>query len=148
MSFDNKTVISKLQQIQKKLEREADKLIVDNDEKFQLEITKSVVDLSSNIMKEKISKVLSEEIEKFKYIKVIIDYSLVPEPNQVEIILKAIEQTKKQLLNDADIGKINQNVDDFTKRIILDFPYQLGTNKIDEFNKSLLAKLKEGKIGS
>ena len=148
MSFDNKTVISKLQQIQKKLEREADKLIVDNDEKFQLEITKSVMDLSSNIIKEKISNVISEEIERFKYIKVIFDYSLVSEPDQVETILTKIEQTKKEILKDTDIEKFNQNIDDFTKRIVLDFPYELGTKKIDEFNKILLIKLGEGKIGS
>ncbi|NHI91342.1 MAG: hypothetical protein EAX96_02490 [Candidatus Lokiarchaeota archaeon] len=147
MSFDNKMIISKLEQIQKKLERETDKLIVDT-EKFQLEITKSVVDYSSNLMKEKISKVLEEEIEKFKFIKIIIDYSLVIQQENLDKILKGIEQAKKDIVPSEFISSINQNIDDFTKRIVLDFPYQLGTSIIDKFERRFSVILKESKIGS
>ncbi|MHA1785059.1 MAG: hypothetical protein ACTSVY_14870 [Candidatus Helarchaeota archaeon] len=149
MSFDNRRIINKLEQIQKRLEMEADKLIVDTEAKFQLEITKSVLDYSSNLMKEKIAKVMNEEIEKFKFIKIIIDYSQTSESEQLEKILLALESERSNIISTTGPdAQIIQNVDDFTKRITIDFSYELGTSVIDEFTNNVLKKLREEKIGS
>jgi len=145
MSLENKKIIGKLQQIQKSLEMETDKIIVDCNDKFQLEITKSVIDYSSNLMKNKIDTIFKSEIEKFKYVKVIIDYSLVSEPEHLEKILDFVEKFKKELTDSVTL--IKQVNDDFTKRIIIDFPVNLGISKIDSFNNKLLEKLQELRIG-
>ena len=145
MSLENKKIIGKLEQIQKSLEIETDKIIVDCNDKFQLEITKSVIDYASNLMKNKIDGIFQSEIEKFKYIKVIIDYSLVSEPEDLEKILNFVEKFKK--VTTDSITLINQINDDFTKRIVIDFPVNLGMSKVDNFNNKLLEKLQELRIG-
>ncbi len=146
MSLNHKKIIGKLQQIQKILEMETDKIISASENKFQLEITKSVIDYTSNLMKDKISTIFESEIEKFKYIKVIIDYSLVTEPEQLDILLNIIDETKREIA-DNQVNNIIQNNDDFIKRIIIDFPIDIGVNKIDYFNQTILEKLQESRIG-
>ena len=146
MSLDQKKIISKMKQIQKSLEMETDKIIVEANDKFQLDITKSVIDYTSSLLKNKISNIFQSEIEKFQFVKVIIDYSLVAEPESLEKILLIIEDMKKEVFNNQ-AALILQNTDDFTKRIILDFPIDLSVSKVDDFNTKILEKLQELRIG-
>ncbi|MHA1380267.1 MAG: hypothetical protein ACTSRG_17995 [Candidatus Helarchaeota archaeon] len=148
MSLEITKIKNRILMLGKKIKTDIDKTIVEASNKYNLDLTKTVLAYSSNLIKNKIDQIINEEAAKFNYITMIVDYGVCD--SEINIIVNTINSLKEELRNELpegeDISNFKVLVNEKMKLIILEFPSLWGTEIVDDFRKSLLETLREKDI--
>ncbi|MHC1590640.1 MAG: hypothetical protein ACXQS8_00985 [Candidatus Helarchaeales archaeon] len=142
MPLINKKMIMELRRLESLIRSELELCQKEATAKFSEKLTKEAINYACLLTHDRIKKIMEGEIERFKVLNIIINYSNFP--NSVEFILISINDTKiemqQELPNPDEIIIMPR---DEIKRIILSFPIEWDLNVVNKFKKSFLKKLQK-----
>jgi len=148
MSLENTKIVDRLLMLRKKANMEIDKALVEASKKYEMDLTKAVLHYSGSVIKETIDKIIQEEAEKFKFIKIIIDYIICE--SQLDIILNIAkfirDNLERELPEESKISDLSITLDENMKLIIIEFPAEWGIPIVDEYRENLLEMLRQNDI--
>lgn len=148
MSIENAKIVNRILTIGKIIKMEIDKTLADASKKYKMDLTKSALNYSGSLIKEKVEKIINEEADKFKFIKLIVDYGSCEQ--ELDPILEVFNSVKDKLAQElsegSDISNLKNSVIDSMKRIIIAFPCEWGIPIVDQFKNNFLEKLRQKDI--
>ena len=148
MTLENVKIADRMIVLGKKIKGDIDKTLLEASKKFDMDLTKSALHYSGSLLKEKIDEIINLESEKFRNIRLLIDFGV------CEAELDTIMSIAKKIKDDFatglppgyDISNLTISVNDSMKLIIIEIPADWGIDFVDEFRKNLLEKLRQKDI--
>ena len=148
MSLDHEKIMNRLLVLRKKLKSNVDRKLKQTTKKYNIDLTKVALVHAGSLIKEEIDEIFEDETEKFKYIRILVDYSSCD--SEINTIVDVVNSTKDEIASELSTGS---KIDDFKflinesiKTIILEFPSSWGTIIVDDYRKSFLETLRNKDI--
>ncbi|MHA1143120.1 MAG: hypothetical protein ACTSRW_00095 [Candidatus Helarchaeota archaeon] len=141
MVLVNNKILTELNRLDSLIKSEMDRSRIEAEKKFERKLTKEAINYAYLLFKEKVEKIIKEEIERFKIINIVVDYSTMPE--KIDDILKCLNDVKVELIETfPNPDKVIINPRDEIKRIILSMPIEWNVEIIEKYKKLFLKKLR------
>ncbi|NVM02470.1 MAG: hypothetical protein HWN67_09060 [Candidatus Helarchaeota archaeon] len=148
MSLENIKIADRIILLGKKINMDIDKTLLEASKKYGLDLTKSVLNYSGSLVKEKIDEIINEEAEKFKYIRILVDFGVCEaEFTTILSVAKIIkDDLATELPTGSDISNLSITTNDSMKLIIIQFPAAWGVELVDEYRRNFIERLRQNDI--
>jgi hypothetical protein len=148
MSLENIKIADRIILLGKKIKMDIDKTLLEASRKYNMDLTKSVLNYSGSLFKEKIDEIINEEAEKFRYIRILVDFGACEaELDKILSIAKNIKDNlATELPTGSDISNLSISVNDSMKLIIIQFPAKWGVELVDDYRKNFMERLRQNDI--
>lgn len=148
MSLENIKIADRIILLGKKIKMDIDKTLLEASRKYNMDLTKSILNYSGSLVKEKIDEIINEEAEKFRYIRILVDFGVCE--SELDKILSIAKNIKDNLATELptryDISNLSISVNDSMKLIIIQFPAAWGVELVDEYRKNFMERLRQNDI--
>ncbi|MFX0136342.1 MAG: hypothetical protein ACFFDN_22060 [Candidatus Hodarchaeota archaeon] len=148
MSLENIKIADRMILLGKKIKMDIDKTILEASKKYSMDLTKSVLNYSGSLLKEKIDEIINEEAEKFRYIRILVDFGVCE--SDLDTILSIAKKLKDDLATELpseyDISNLSISVNDSMKLIVIRFPAIWGVEFVDDYRNRFLERLRQNDI--
>ncbi|MHA1230052.1 MAG: hypothetical protein ACTSRP_12265 [Candidatus Helarchaeota archaeon] len=148
LSKDISEVIDILKMIIARVKASFNEIEEEIDNTFSLEVVKNAIKYGLDIGLLRITEIVNEELEKLKWIDIIVDCGEIDTDLEeiMNIILISKEKISEELSKIPDFSDFRINLNQITRKIHLQFPVSWGLSNIENLFKNMYTSLREKDI--